>query len=89
MSCDMEIDIFAEHSFGKAALKKIAHENPDFRLYSAEWLGDKPCDFEVMKITGAVFRIATKGKNKGKRTVMVPGSKCVSYVTKEEMKKYD
>lgn len=82
---DMTIDIFVQQPFGRIALKKLAPVSENFRLYAAGWLGDKPSEWNVMQVTGAEFRVATAGKNKGKMTVMVKGTKRTAYVTSEEM----
>lgn len=82
---DMEKDVFADQSYGKAALKKMAPVPANFRLYAAGWLGKKPEDFDVMEVTGAEFRVAKSGPNKGKLSVLVPGTKRTVYVTKAEM----
>jgi hypothetical protein len=81
---DMTEDIFADQSYGKIALQKIASTDPNFRLYLAGWLGDKP-PFEVMEVRGAVFRHATRGPNKGKLSVKVPGTTRTVHVTAGEM----
>lgn len=84
----MTEDIFAEQSFGKAALKKLDPVAENFRLYEAEWLGDKPSEWDVMKVTGAEFRTAMSGKNKGKLSIRIKGTERTAYVTKAEMQKY-
>lgn len=86
---DMEKDLMAEYGYGKAALKKLAPTPENFRLYHAEWLGDKPGDRQVMKVTGAEFQVAKSGPNKGKLCMIVPGSKRTAYVTKTEMQAFD
>lgn len=77
----------AEQCYGKAAMVKLAPTTDNFRLYLAEWLGDEPSEWMVMKVTGAEFRAAKTGPNKGKLTVMVRGTKRSVFVTKEEMLK--
>jgi hypothetical protein len=85
---DMTIDVFAEYSYGKAALKKIAPTDENFRLYFAGWLGDG-LEREVMKVTGAVFRQCTRGQNKGLLSIKVPDTARTVYVTAKEMAEYD
>lgn len=82
----MEHDVFAEQSYGKAALQKMAPVPENFRLYSAGWLGQKPEVRTVMEVTGAQFRVAKRGPNKGKLSIMVPGTQRTVQVTKAEMK---
>lgn len=82
---DMEQDFFAEHAFGRLALKKMAPTPADFRLYRAEWLGDKPNDRQVLKVTGGEFRRAKTGKNKGKLTILVNGTNKTVYLTSQEI----
>ena len=81
---NMEIDIFAEQNFGKAALQKMGTISKNFRLYKAEWLEDDT-DREVMKVTGAVFRVAKSGINKDKLSILVKGTEKVVFITTEEM----
>jgi len=83
---DMDQDVFAEQSYGKVALQKMAPVPENFRLYCAGWLGKEPKDFTVMEVTGAQFRVAKTGVNKGKLSIMVAGTKRTVYVTATEMK---
>lgn len=78
-------DLFAETSFGKVALRKLAPVSENFRLYAAGWLGSKPEEFSIMKVTGAEFRIARSGKNAGKFSILVKGTIRNAFVTAEEM----
>lgn len=82
---DVERDIFAEYSYGKLALQKLSPVPANFRLYSAGWLGEKPEEMTVMEVSGAEFRAAKSGPNKGKLSIMIPGTKRTAYVTKAEM----
>ena len=79
---NMEKDVFAEQIFGKLALKKLAPVGENFRLYLAEWLDDQRV---VMKVSGAVFRVAKSGKNKGKLSIIVKGTEQTAYITADEM----
>jgi len=85
---DMTEDVFADQSYGKAALQKMAPTDPNFRLYLAGWLGKKP-PFEVMEVKGAVFRHATRGPNKGKLSIMVPSTTRTVHVTATEIASID
>lgn len=85
---DMTEDIFADQSYGKVALQKIAPTDPKFRLYKAGWLGAGNVR-EVMRVTGAVFREAMRGPNKGKLSIMVPGTQRSVMVTHAEMTAVD
>lgn len=82
---DMEQDVFAQFSSGKIALTKFAPVSADFRLFESEWLGDKPENWGVMKITGADFHVAKTGKDAGKRTILVKGTKRSVFVTRKEI----
>lgn len=89
MSADMTIDFFARYPFGKIALEKISKLKkngiPDnFRLFEAGWVGNT----SVMRVTGAEFRVARTGPNKGKLAVMIPKTKQTVYVTAEEISSY-
>ncbi len=76
----------APRHYGKAALKKLAPLPENFRLYSAGWLGKKPEEWSVMEVTGAQFRVAKSGPNKGKLSMIIPGTKRTVFVTSDEMK---
>ena len=80
----MEIDLFADTSYGKVALQKIAPTNPDFRLYCAGWMGEAN-DRQVMKVMGAVFRPAQRGRFKGQLHIKVTNTERTAYVTSEEL----
>jgi hypothetical protein len=86
---DMEIDAFAEYSFGKAALSQMGVVSENFRLYEAGWISDRPADFKVIKVTGAEFRRAKTGKNKGLLSIMIKGTRKIAYVTKDEIRSFD
>ncbi len=88
MPADMTEKIFEATEFGQAALQKLDHVSNNFRLYSAGWVETKSEKYNTMKVTGAEFRVAKSGKNKGKMTVIVAGSKRTVYVTKAEIQKY-
>ena len=85
---DMSHDLFAEYTFGKIALQKIAPVEPNFRLYLAGWMGNAN-QRQVMKISGAVFREPTRGPNKGMLSIMVPKTVRTTYVTADEMKAFE
>ncbi len=78
MSGDMVVDYFADTEFGKAALKKMKPLPENFRLYEAESV-----QTGVMRVTGAQFREAKRGFNKGKLSVIVPGTQQTVYVVQE------
>lgn len=82
----MESDIFAQHSFGKAALKKLDPVPENFRLFSAAWIGGAHKKRTVMQVRGAEFRAAKSGPNKGRLCLRVPGTPRSVRVTVEEMR---
>jgi len=82
---DMQDDIFARTAFGQAALKKLGSLPAGFRLFSAGWLGDDLRQATVMKVSGAEFRAAKTGPNKGKLSIRLAGTTRTAYVTKPEM----
>lgn len=79
------MDGMNETSYGRAAMKKLAPVAEGFDIYKAGWLGDKPSEWDTMEVSGAVFREAKSGKNKGQRTVLVTGTKRTTYISKAEM----
>lgn len=87
---DMRTDIFADCTFGKLALQKIASSNVNFRLFEAGWLGSgAPGQRDVMEVKGAEFREALSGKNKGQLSIMVPHTSRSVHVTAREMDEFD
>lgn len=84
MGMDMTIDVFADQSYGQVALKKIASDDPNFRLFEAGWLGNGQ-QRDVMEVKGGVFRAALSGINKGKLAILVPDTTRTAYVTSQEM----
>lgn len=86
---DMNKDIFASCSYGQVALRKLAPVPGNFRLFSAGWLEEKPDAWKTIKVTGAEFREAKAGPNKGKLSIKVKGTQRSAYVTKEEMAEQD
>lgn len=81
-------DVFGSMPYAKVALAKIKPTHPNFRLYSAGWVGDFATT-DTMEVTGAVFREAKSGPRKGQFCIMVPGTKRTAYVTESEMKAVD
>jgi len=80
----MTIDYFAKQPYGVVALEKIKPNDPNFRLYSAGWLGDFHTT-DTMEVTGAVFRAAKSGPRKRQLCIEVPGTRRTAYVTVAEM----
>jgi len=84
MANDMTKDVFAEFSFGKAALKRMEKKGPlpaNFRLYDAENLGNG----NGMRVTGAEFREAASGPFKGKLSIKMKGTERIAYVSVREI----
>lgn len=78
---DMTYDEFAEFPFGKAALQKLSPLPANFRLYEAENLGPG----KGMKVIGAEFRVAKRGLNKGKLSILVQGTRKVVRLSQREI----
>lgn len=85
---DQRIDFFAPYTYGKLALQKMKPTDPDFRLFYAGWLG-KGNEREVMRVTGAKFREAKNGPNKGQLSIMVPDTKRSVLLTAQEMADFE
>lgn len=89
MSTDHTIDIFADQPFGKAALKKLSPVPENFRLFSAGWLGKSFDKWDTMEVTGAEFRQAKTGPNKGQLCIMLKGTERTAHVNRAEMAEFD
>ena len=83
---DMSERIIEKQPFGKIALQKLGDVPENFRLYYAAWVGDNPQASGTMRVTGAEFRVAKSGPEKGVLSVMVPNTMRTVYVTAEEMR---
>lgn len=84
MSADMREKVFETLACGKAALKKMGDVPENFRLYSAGLKGRYP-DFHGMEVSGAEFREAKTGKNKGKLRIMIANTRSTVYVSNAEI----
>lgn len=74
---------FDSMPFGKAALEMLGPVPENFRLYEACLEPQPPKATTHMRVTGAEFRTAKTGKNKGMLCVMVPGSQRTVRVPRE------
>lgn len=77
---NMDEDIFADTSYGKAALAKMLPTDLDFRLYCAGHTDDPG----TMFVKGCIFRRALRGPRKGELCIAVPGTDKIAYVTAAE-----
>jgi hypothetical protein len=83
---DMTEKIYESHAYGRAALRKLGKISENFRLFDCGWVGGgQPDQWIGMKCIGAEFRIALKGRNKGKLSIIVPGTERTVYVSREEI----
>ena len=85
---DMTDKLFELQPFGQAALKKIGDVPENFRLYDASWMGNDQRRHDIMRVTGAEFRPAKRGPEKGLLSVMVPNTKRTVYVSAAEMREF-
>lgn len=88
MGGSVEHDLFAEHDYGKLALKKMGPVPENFRLFEAGWLGEKPEQWRVMKVRGAEFRVAKSGPNKGKLAILLGSTVRSVFLTREEIQQF-
>lgn len=82
---DMTQDIFADYPFGKAArhkLEKLYGPLPEnFRFYDAFNHGG----LIGMQVSGAEFRRASSGPNKGLLTIIIPSTRKSVFLSREEI----
>lgn len=83
---DMTNDTYATFPFGKAALQKMAPTPTNFRLYEAENIGPGS---GIMKVKGAEFRIAKRGANRGKLSIIIPGTEKTVYISLDEIRQHE
>ena len=81
----MSLGHINEMAYVKAAVKKLGDVPENFFIYRLAWIGTGKA--AVMQLTGAVFREAKKGKNKGEMCIVIKGSEKVTHMTHEEIDK--
>lgn len=74
--------IFDDTKSGKLARSRLAGVEANFRWFCAEWIGEG--EGAALKFTGGIFREAMKGKNKGKLSILVPGTNRVAVISRAE-----
>lgn len=84
MSMDMNFCCFAEHPFGKIALKRFGDVPENFRLYEAGWLGKYP-NFHGMEVKGAEFERLKREPSRGKK---IKGTERTVYISKKDLQEY-
>lgn len=90
MSVDTAIEMMTTYAPSIAATKKVHGTLPEgFVWYAFEWLGDKPEEWDVMKVTGSITRIAKSGQSKGRAIAVGGKDKKTVYVTRAEIKAAD
>ena len=83
---DMTKKLFEETLYGAIAMEKIGDVSENFRIYVAGWIGNgDPAKSTAMRVTGAEFRKAKKGPNKGLLSIKVPGTEKTVLVTRDEL----
>lgn len=82
MKGDMTVGFFEQTDYGKIALDKMAPVPENFRLHK---VGHSRAPHESMEVTGAEFRHAKSGVNKGKLCIIIAGTKKTTYVTSKEI----
>lgn len=80
---EMSLTHINEMAYVKAAVKKLGDVPENFFIYKLAWMGFGEAAF--MQLTGAVFREAKKGKNKGEMCIAIKGSEKVTHMTHEEI----
>ncbi|WP_257807078.1 hypothetical protein [Burkholderia glumae] len=88
---DLHDDPFADTPFGRLALAKIKPTSPNFRLYEAGWLetGGPPETWEIFEVIGAEFREAKSGPRKGRLSIMVPNTRRVAHIHRDDLRDGD
>ncbi|WP_186198846.1 hypothetical protein [Burkholderia gladioli] len=85
---DLRQDPYANSHVGRIALEKIKPTSPHFRLYAAGWLETcgPPETWEIFEVAGAEFREAKRGPNKGKLSIMVPNTRRIVHIHRDELR---
>lgn len=84
MSVELCFEMMKDYPPSIAASKKLGEVPEDFAWFEFEWVGEfKTTD--TMKVTGAQFRVAKSGKNKGKRSIMIREGMREIYINSSEI----
>lgn len=85
MSAKMCFEMMEDYVPSLAATKKYGKIPENFAWYEFGWVGDfKTTD--TMKVTGAQFRVAKTGKNKGEPSIVLKETKIEVYINNKDMK---
>ena len=81
----MDTKIYENYVFGKLALEQMGPVSENFRLYEAGMSPQSPAEWTDMVVTGAEFSRATTGGNKGKLTILIPGTERTVRVSRKDI----
>jgi hypothetical protein len=81
-----ELELFHSTSYGKLALTRFGKVPEGFYIFCCGWLGKPNDKNDVMRVTGAVFRVAKRGPYKGMYSILVPGTEQSVYLTDAEVR---
>ena len=78
----MSHDVFGNEWYAKIALQKMGVSSENFRIYEVGWCetGGPIETWDTLEVIGAEFREARRGPNKGKLSILVPGTKRTAYI---------
>lgn len=68
-------DLMDKTRFGVVAMRKFGAVPDGFHIFQSQWLGNKPEEWDRMRVTGAVFKGAWR----------MPGTTMATIVTRAEM----
>jgi hypothetical protein len=77
---------FDEQDYGRAARSRLKDVHENFRWYISEVVGED--EATAIKLTGAVFREAKRGPNKGKLSIIVKDTQRVAVVSRADVEAY-
>lgn len=87
MKNDLTNHFFENTDIGKVALNKFGVVKENFRIYEVGHMIEHGAVSQLIKVTGAEFRKAKSGPNKGKLCIEIPKTKITTYILPEEIKK--
>lgn len=81
----MDQKIYENFVFGKLAMKMLGPVPENFRLFEAGMHPQPPEEWASMKVTGAEFKAAKSGPNKGKLVEIIAGTERTVYVPRADI----
>lgn len=88
MAFDLNEKSMERTAHGRLALQKFGNVPENFRLFDAGLQPEDPVNWVRMRVTGAEFRAAKTGPNKGKLTQLLAGTTRTVVLERHELEAF-